>query len=76
MGSGLRVQRVDEPVAGVALVRVIRTQDAARLPKAGLSSAWRWADDQAGEFWETLSYAVIWLCGLIGIRILKDLLEK
>lgn len=50
-------------------VRVIRTGPAQNGVKMG-----RWVDHQtqkfsAGELWETLTYAVLWFCGLICIAI-------
>ena len=47
-------------------VWIVRPKYAARPPRA---QSWvgRRADDPAGEFWETLSYGLIWLCGLVGI---------
>ncbi len=69
MSSGLRLQGWHRPGARVALVRVVRTQDVVSSAKTDLGHALRSADDWAGEFWETLSYGVIWLCGLIGIGL-------
>ena len=69
MNSGLRVQGMGGPVAQVVLVRVVPTQHGAPSARAHVWIGLRSADDWAGEFWETLSYAVIWLCGLIGIGL-------
>jgi len=69
MSPGRRTLCLGEPVAHVALVRPVRAQHVV---------AWAWihpwvrlhsAEDSAAEFWETLSYAVLWLCGLIGIAL-------
>jgi len=65
--SALRVQGLDGPVPRVALAHTVWIRSAALSARPQLGIGWHSADDQAGEFWETLSYAVIWLCGLIGI---------
>ncbi len=68
MNSELRVRNLGGPVARVALVRVGRNQHAAPSARPHLLVPGS-ADDWAGEFWETLSYVVIWLCGLVGIGL-------
>ena len=67
--SAFRRGGLVEEVEYVRLERVGRRQ--AALPR-GAVHAWVGrpsADEQAEEFWETLSYAVIWLCGLSGIAL-------
>ena len=64
--SRLRIQYPVEPVEGIVRVRVARTQHAAPVARLHLRNRLPSVDDSAG-FWETLSYAVIWLSGLAGI---------
>ena len=64
-----KIQGVDEAVASVALARAGRSEDAG--PSAGprLWLALSSPEHRASEYCETLSYVVIWLCGLIGIGL-------
>ena len=62
-----RSHGLNEPVPYVALTFARQSEEAASLAEPCHSLALRLADDRAGEFWETLSYAVIWLSGLISI---------
>jgi hypothetical protein len=66
--SRLRIQYSEEPVEGIVRVRVARTQYAAPVVRLQLRQRLPSVDDPAG-FWEALSYAVIWLCGLAGIGL-------
>jgi len=59
------IQGLDEAVASAALARLGRSRDAA----PSLSPALRAPECRAGDRWETLSYVVIWLCGLIGVAL-------
>ena len=69
LNSRLRVRSMGEPVMQIVLVRLDRTQHSAPSSQTSSSSGARLADDWSAEFWETLSYAVIWLCGLAGIGL-------
>ncbi len=64
-----RIQGLDRPAASFALARAVMDEDSAPSGDPGpwldLSSA----RHEAGEFWETLSYLTIWLCGLSGIGL-------
>jgi hypothetical protein len=64
-----RIRRLDESIATVAFARAVLPEDAATSAGPDLFLACRSAGHQAGDFWETLSYVVIWLCGLIGIGL-------
>jgi hypothetical protein len=64
MNSGLRVQGLG---GRVALASAVLARPAPPPAKACLSRFSCSADDRAEDFWETLSYAVIWLCGWIGV---------
>ena len=55
------------PVAYDVLGRVVRTQRGPLLARAPARVGLPSAHGRAGESWETLSYAVLWLCGLSGI---------
>src|SRR5215467_12921996 len=57
------------PVAYDVSVRIVRTQSAPPPASTRPSIALRAAGNYCREFWETLSYAVMWLCGLIGITL-------
>jgi hypothetical protein len=67
MNARLRIQYSVEPVAGIVGVRVARPQHAAPAAKPRPAKRLPSADNWAAEVWETLSYAVIWLCGLVAI---------
>ena len=58
---------VDEADASAALARAGRSHDAG--PSAEFRLGLRSPEHRASEHWETLSYVVIWLCGLIGIGL-------
>jgi len=58
-----QIQGTDEAVASFALARAGHSAE----PRLGL--ALRSAKHRAGEYWETLSYVIIWLCGLIGVAL-------
>ena len=55
-----RISFVAEPVVPVGAVLF---EDS--FPSAGLDRR----GDQTGEFWETLSYAALWVCGWICISL-------
>ena len=63
------IQGVDEAVASVALARTGRSEDTGPSAELRLSLALRSPEHRANEYWETLSYVVIWLCGLIGVGL-------
>ena len=65
MNSGLRVKDLGKTIARAGIVCVVRAQDADPSGKAHLWSIP--ADDRRGDFLESLSYLVIWVCGLTGI---------
>jgi hypothetical protein len=64
-----RIHDANEHVASVALAHSVLSE--AATPSAGhhlwLGLCSR--DHRAGELWETLSYVVIWLCGLMGVGL-------
>ena len=63
--SRLRLHCLDESHRRMLNVRSVGTRHSADPYRLTLLSA----EDRVGEFWETLSYAVIWLCGYIGIGL-------
>ncbi len=64
-----RIQGVVEPVASVALARADRSKNVVPFAEPRLRLVLRSADHRAGDFWETLSYVALWLCGLIGVGL-------
>ena len=60
---------VDTPVTSAALPRVVLAEDVVPSAEHHLRLALPSTDDRAGEFWETLSYAAIGICGLLGIGL-------
>jgi hypothetical protein len=68
IGPCERFHRWSRPAVDVATIRAVQTQDAAQPSKTGLWLA-LWSEGRAGEFWETVAYTVIWLCGLLGIGL-------
>jgi len=64
-----RIQGVVEPVASVALARAGRSEKIVPFAEPRLRLVLRSADHRAGDFWETLSYVALWLCGLIGVGL-------
>ena len=60
---------VDEADASAALARAGRSHDAGPSAEFRLWLGLRSPEHRASEHWETLSYVVIWLCGLIGIGL-------
>jgi hypothetical protein len=66
---GGRIQGVDETVVSVAFARAVRSEDAVPSAEPRRWLALHSTDHRDLEFWETLSYVAIWLCGLIGIGL-------
>ena len=64
-----RIQDVDERVASFAFARAVSSAEVAPSTEPRLWLALRLADHRAGDYWETLSYVAIWLCGWIGIGL-------
>ena len=64
-----QIQGTDEAVASFALARAGQSEDAGPSAEPRLGLALRSAKHRAGEYWETLSYVIIWLCGLIGVAL-------
>jgi len=62
-----RIPLLAEPVASVARTRAVQDAVRAAEPPPGLVPHPK--GDQTGEFWETLSYLTLWLCGWIGIGL-------
>ncbi len=62
-----RIQRVRGPVAAIAIARVVGSKEIAPSAEPPGWLALQLAHHHAGEFWETLSYLVLWLSGLIAI---------
>ncbi len=60
---------VDTPVTPLALPRVVLAEDLVPSAVHRLRLALPSTDDRAGEFWETLSYAAIGICGLMGVGL-------
>lgn len=60
---------VDEAVASAALARAGRFERAVPCAEPSLWLALGSVDHRAGELWETLSYLVIWVCGLAGVGL-------
>jgi len=63
------IQGVDEAVASVALARAGRSEGAGPSAEPRLWLALSSPEHGASEYWETLSYVVIWLSGLIGVGL-------
>jgi TRAP-type mannitol/chloroaromatic compound transport system permease large subunit len=63
-----RIRRLGQAVPPTSLFRVVPA-DRAGHSAAGLWYALAAPDLQAGEFWETLSYVTIWLCGWVSIAL-------
>jgi hypothetical protein len=64
-----QIHHLDESLASVALARAVLSEDAGPSVEPRPCLALRSAGHRTGEFWETVSYVVIWLCGLIGIGL-------
>jgi hypothetical protein len=65
MNSRLRVHGLGGPIARAGIVRPVRAQ---AVNSSYMTHSWCFpAHDRLGDFWETLSYTVIWACGLSGI---------
>jgi hypothetical protein len=62
-----RIQREDRPVVCAIHFRAVSTSNSGALTESRLGPPLFSTNLQAGEFWETLTYVTIWLCGLIGI---------
>jgi hypothetical protein len=69
MRTRLRVQDLGGSVGWVALVRADRNHYKTPPARAHVGIGGRLAEVRAGEAWETLSYMVIWLCGLAAIGL-------
>ena len=69
LSSELRVHVFGEPLARVVIVGAVGAPETAPSTQATFGPGWRSSEARTGEFWETLSYAVIWLCGLIGVGL-------
>ena len=63
------IQGVDEAGASVALARAGWSEDARPSAEPPLWVALSSPEHGASEYWETVSYLVIWLCGLIGVGL-------
>ena len=63
------IRSLVEPVAYAVPVRILRLRDtlAPASTRAGIGLQLAAAD--AGEFWETLSYALLWVAGLAGVAV-------
>jgi len=62
-----RIQRVRGPVAAITIAHAVRSKEIAPSAEPRLWLALRSSHHRGGEFWEALSYLVLWLCGLIAI---------
>ena len=60
---------LDSRVVSVAFAPSVPEETVVSRGKPRLRLASRWTDHRAGEFWESLSYAILWLCGWIGIGL-------
>ena len=63
------IQGVDEAVVSVALARAGRSESAGPSAERRVWLELSSLEHRASEYWETLSYVVIWLCGLIGVGL-------
>ena len=63
------IQGVDEAVVSVALARAGRSESAGPSAERRVWLELSSPEHRASEYWETLSYVVIWLCGLIGVGL-------
>ena len=63
------IQGVDEAVVSVALARAGQSADAGPCAEPRLWLELSSPEHRSNEYWETLSYVVIWLCGLIGVGL-------
>jgi hypothetical protein len=64
-----RIQGLDRPAASFALAHAVLKEDSASSPEPGLFLGLSAVEHGAEEFWETLSYLTIWICGLSGIGL-------
>jgi hypothetical protein len=65
----MRVQHLSKPVASGRLGAVWAQGETPPPVRPHRWVAAHPRDEWSGEFWETLSYAILWLCGLIGIGL-------
>src|SRR5262245_1501031 len=59
----LAVQGMGGPIANGLLRGAVWTKHASPYARARIGVSLRSANDQAAELWETVSHAVLWLCG-------------
>jgi hypothetical protein len=69
LGSRSHVRCLVGPVAYDVPVQSVRPQCVPPAASTGPFGALLAVHHHSGTFWETLSYAVLWLCGLIGIGL-------
>jgi hypothetical protein len=64
----MRVYGLEHPVASAPRLPKLLSGD---VPwgEAGLPPASHWPDGRGDETWETLSYVMLWICGLWGIGL-------
>ena len=60
---------IEQRIPGNLLKHLDGQDRLARFTKAPIGSRLISAEARATEFWETVGYAVIWLCGLTGIFV-------
>jgi hypothetical protein len=66
---GPRIQHLCGSAVGNERRRVMRTQQATVPARSNLCRASGLATSRKEEVWETLTYAVLWLCGLGSIGL-------
>src|SRR5437667_7938539 len=64
-----RIRGVDEPVASAAPFLAVVTEEAVPSLDPRRWPALSLTDLYTGDFWETLNYAALWLCGLVGVGL-------
>ncbi len=60
---------VEAAVGGLGVVRVGRLQERGSGGKRDLCRAWPPVHYRADDYWESVSYVTLGLCGLIGIAV-------
>ena len=63
------IRSLVEPVACAVPVRILRLQDTLAHASAREGIGLQLAGPDAGEFWETLSYALLCVSGLAGVAV-------
>jgi len=66
---GLRVLRLSQPAARVVPRNVIWIQHAAPSGRPHVRPISTSGNHRVGDSWETVTYTVLWLCGLVAVGL-------